>query len=315
MLSRTAENLYWTARYMERTDTAARLLEVGYRMSMMPTADGGHASEWSSILAASGSGQGFAERYGDPAPRNIVSHMVFDAANPSSMKACIEAGRHNARSVRTALTTEVWEAINGTYHQFQELERTPRSELELPQLTEWAKRQVTLVRGAFMNTQLENEGFHFFNLGNLIERVDNTARVLDVKYYVLLPTVDMVGGGVDNYQWKSILRSMSANRAFHWTYDGDYTPAKIAHFLILNKACPRSLIRCILNAHQHLEDLASFGSRTEANAIASAMLAELAEANISEIFDHGLHEFLTRMIAENARLSSQIGTSYLFGEV
>ena len=148
MLSRTAENLYWAARYLERADTAARLLDVGYRMSMMPAAEG-HVSEWSSILAASGTQGDFAERYDGVAERNVVSHMVFDGANPSSIKSCVAAARHNARSVRTALTTEVWEAINATYHQFQDLERKPRSELDLPDLTDWTRRQTTLVRGAF----------------------------------------------------------------------------------------------------------------------------------------------------------------------
>ena len=245
----------------------------------------------------------------------MYKRQVFDGANPSSIKSCIEAARHNARSVRTALTTEVWEAINSTYHQFQDLERTPRSELDLPTLTEWAKRQVTLVRGAFMNTQLENEGFHFYNLGNLIERADNTARVLDVKYYVLLPTIEMVGGGVDNYQWSTILRAMSAYRAFHWTYGGDHQPSKIADFLILNRACPRSLIHCFHGADDHLGDLAQVtGSPTEAQAIASGLVARLKCTSVRRIFDEGLHEFLTEIIAENARLSTQIAQCYLFGE-
>ena len=315
MLSRSAENLYWAARYLERADTAARLLDVGYRMSMMPTAEG-HVSEWSSILAASGTQGDFTERYDGVAERNVVSHMVFDGANPSSIKSCVAAARHNARSVRTALTTEVWEAINATYHQFQDLERKPRSELDLPDLTDWTRRQTTLVRGAFANTQLQNEGFHFFNLGRLVERTDNTARVLDVKYYVLLPTVDMVGGGVDNYQWSTILRAMSAYRAFHWSGGGDYAPAHIAHFLILNRACPRSLIHCVEGAHGHLDMLARLcGQRTDANAVATNLLSRLAEAKIADIFDQGLHEFLTVIIAENTRLSAEIAHSYLFGEV
>ena len=316
MLSRSAENMYWTARYMERADTAARLLEVGYRMQMMPTPDGGHASEWSSILSASGSAQGFADRYGDPLTRNIVSHMVFDGANPSSIKSCIEAARHNARSVRTALTTEVWEAINGAYHQFQELERMPRSDLSLPQISEWTKRQTSSLRGAFLNTQMENEGYRFFNLGNAVERADNTARMLDVKYYVLLPTIEMVGGGVDNYQWTSLLRAMSAHRAFHWAYRGDYSPSRIAHFLILNRACPRSLIHSVHSAEEELAELARLtGGRTRANSLAGGLLAELAEATIDDIFEEGLHEFLTRFIAENASLSQAVSNSYLFGKV
>ncbi|MEM9779791.1 MAG: alpha-E domain-containing protein, partial [Pseudomonadota bacterium] len=201
------------------------------------------------------------------------------------------------------------------YLEFKELERTPRSELSLPQICDWTKRQSALVRGCFVNTQLENEGFRFFNLGYAVERADNTARLLDVKYYVLLPTIDMVGGGVDNYQWTMLLRALSAHRSYHWTYGGDYTPRGIAHFLILNRAFPRSLIYCVTEAEHELCELASsHGGRTEATSVASSLLAELAEAQISDIVEEGLHEFLTRFVASNARLGNEIARSYLFGK-
>jgi len=316
MLSRNAENLFWTARYMERADNTARLLEVGYRMSMMPTADGGFANEWAPILTASGTAPAFDEKYGEAIQRNAVSHMVFDAANPSSIKSCLEAARHNARSVRVALTTEVWEAINQAYHGFQDLERRPRSDLSLPEICDWTKRQATMLRGAFANTQLENEGFRFFNIGYAVERADNTARLLDVKYYVLLPTIDMVGGGLDNYQWTALLRAMSAHRAYHWAYGGDYAPAKIAHFLILNRGCPRALIHCVHEAYVHLNELARIcGRRSEATTAATDLLAMLAEADVADIFEQGLHEFLTEFVIHNGRLGSAIADSYLFGKV
>lgn len=316
MLSRTAENLYWAARYMERADTVARLLEVGYRMSMMPTADGGYATEWASVLAASGASAGFEEKYGEPAQRNVVSYMVFDAANPSSMRSAITAARNNGRAVRTALTTEVWEALNQTYHQFNELERRPRSELGLPELCDWMKRQAAYVRGAFVNTQLENEGFRFFNLGYAVERADNTARLLDVKYYVLLPTLDMVGGGLDNYQWSTLLRALSAFRSYHWAYGGDLGPRRIAHFLILNSACPRSLIHNVQDADRLLTGIARYhGQRSKACTTSASMLSELVEIDIEDVFEEGLHEFLSRFIARNAALSQDIADSYLFGKV
>ncbi|NNU79539.1 alpha-E domain-containing protein [Halovulum dunhuangense] len=316
MLSRTAENLYWTARHMERADTTARLLEMGYRMQLIPSAEGGHASEWGSILAASGGSADFAARYGEPAERNVVSFLVFDPANPSSIRSSLTAARNNARAVRTALTTEVWEALNQAYLQFGELERTPRSELSLPQICDWTKRAAGLVRGAFVNTQLENEGFRFFNLGYAVERADNTARLLDVKYYVLLPTIDMVGGGVDNYQWTTLLRALSAHRAYHWAYGGDYAPRTIAHFLILNRSCPRSLVHCVNATESHLTALAQLhGQRSAATSAAAALLEELAEAQISDIIEEGLHDFLSRFIASNAALSGAIADSYLFGKV
>lgn len=316
MLSRTAENLYWTARYMERADTVARFLEMGYRMQLIPTADGGYATEWRSILTASGVGPLFEERYGEAVERNAVSFLVFDQANPSSIKNCLTTARNNARAVRTAVTTEVWEALNAAYQEFGELERLGRSELSLPQLCEWTRRQSALVRGAYINTQLENEGYRFFNLGYMIERGDNTARLLDVKYYILLPTVDAVGGGVDSYQWQTLLRALSANRSYHWAYRGDYRPQTIAHFLILNRACPRSLIHCVAEAEEQLSDLAhGYGARSPATSAASDLLGELADLGIEDVFDEGLHEFLNRFIDRNGALSQEIADSYLFGKV
>ncbi|WP_112322294.1 alpha-E domain-containing protein [Oceanibium sediminis] len=316
MLSRTAENLYWTARYMERADSMARLLEMGYRMQMIPTADGGLGSEWGSILAASGTNAGFVEKYGEPVEHSAVSHLVFDASNPSSIKSCLTAARNNARAVRTAVTTEVWEALNQAYLQFTELERTARSELTLPRICEWTRGHSAQVRGSFVNTQLENEGYNFFELGYMLERADNTARLLDVKYYVLLPTIDMVGGGVDSYQWTSLLRALSAHRSYHWTYGGEYTPRNIAHFLILNRSCPRALIHCVNEAEDALGELADLqGVPSVARQTAGELLADLKAADIGEIIEDGLHEFLNDFIRKNAAISHAIAESYLFGKV
>lgn len=316
MLSRTAENLFWTARYMERADTMARLLEMGNRMQMIPTADGGYASEWASIVEASGMRAQFEDRHGEPNEHSVASYLVFDPANPSSIKNCLTSARTNARAVRTAITSEVWEALNQAYIEFSELERTPRSQLSLPEICEWTRRRSAWVRGAHENTQLENEGYSFYNMGRAIERADNTARLLDVKYYVLLPTIEMVGGGVDNYQWAMLLRALSAHRAYHWAYGGDYTPINIAHFLILNRSCPRSLIHCVAEAEVALSDLGrAYGQRSEACMSSASLLERLAEADISDIVSEGLHEFLREFVSANAGLSAKIGESYLFGKV
>lgn len=301
---------------MERADAAARLLEMGYRMQLMPTTSGTHANEWQPILAAAGTNALFAERYGDAVDHNVISFIVFDTANPSSIKSCLSAARHNARAVRTAITTEVWEVLNRAYLEFQDFERMARSDLSLPAICDWTKRQASLLRGTFVNTQLKNEGFRFFNLGYALERADNTARLLDVKYYVLLPTIDMVGGGVDNYQWTTLLRAMSAHRSYYWTYGADYRPKSIAHFLILNRSCPRSLVHCISDAEEELTELSrAYGTRSEANSVAAEILGTLAEADIADIIDGGLHEFLTGFVAQSSGLSAEIARSYLFGKV
>lgn len=315
MLSRTADNLYWIARYMERAETMARLLEVGARIALIPQA-GGYRSEWDSLLQASGTAEGFAQKYSEPVQRNIESYLFFDHDNPSSVASCIVKARENARIVRTAMTTQVWDALNTAFQELRQLERTPRSSLDLMQLVEWTMRHSAMVRGAIDATLLRNDGYDFLNIGCYLERADNTARLMDVKYYVLLPRVEFVGSGLDNYQWSTLLRAMSAHRAFHWAYGGEITAKKIAHFLILNPQSPRSLITCAEGLAGHMDRLARCYHRaTEAQARAREMVAMLAEAQVDDIFEEGLHEFLTRFIGETVTLGNAIYETYLSGDM
>jgi uncharacterized alpha-E superfamily protein len=316
MLSRTADNLYWIARYMERAETAARLLEVGARITLIPNAGDGYRNEWDALLRAGGTADAFARKYGDPVQRNIESHLFFDQDNPSSVAACLSRARENGRIVRTALTTQVWDALNTAFQELRQLERLPRSELSLSRLTDWTMKHAATVRGAIDATLLRNDGWDFLRLGYALERADNTARLLDVKYFVLLPRVDFVGSGLDNYQWTTLLRAMSSHRAFHWAYGGEVTAAKIAHFLILNPQCPRSLITCVEEVNLHLDRLArGYGRSTSAQTLARGLLAGLAELTVEDIFDEGLHEFLTRHIAEVSALGASVRESYLSGDV
>ncbi len=315
MLSRTADNLYWIARYMERAETMARLLEVGSRISLLPSTGDGFRSEWESLLQASGTANGFARKYGEPVQRNIESYLFFDLDNVSSVAACITAARENGRIVRTALTTQVWDALNTAFQELRSMLRTPRGELELGRLTEWTMRHTAMMRGAIDATLLRNDGYDFLNLGYYLERADNTARLMDVKYYVLLPSADFVGSGRDNYQWTTLLRAMSAHRAFHWAYGGEVTAAKIAHFLILNPQCPRSLLTSIEGVTTHLERLARlYGGSTGAQSHAREVLGELAELSVPAVFEEGLHEFLTRFIRKVAELAAHVQAAYLSGD-
>ncbi len=315
MLSRTADNLFWIARYMERAETAARLLEVGSRIALLPSA-AGYRNEWDSLLQASGNADAFAEKYDAPLQKDIENFLFFDHDNPSSVASCITTARENGRIVRTALTTQVWDALNSAFQELRQLERTPRGDLELSRLTEWTMRHAAMVRGAIEATLLRNDGWDFLNIGYSLERADNTARLMDVKYYVLLPRVDFVGSGLDNYQWSTLLRAMSAHRAFHWAYGGEVTATKIAHFLILNPQCPRSLITCVEGLSGHLDRLAKlYGTMTDAQARARDMLVTLSETREEDIFDEGLHEFLSRFIRDMARLGSQIHETYLSGDM
>lgn len=316
MLSRTAENLFWIGRYMERAETMARLLEVGARIALLPSAGHGYRNEWESLLHASGTAEGFAAKYGDPVQRNIESYLFFDRDNPSSIASCLERARENGRIVRTALTSQVWDALNTAFQELKQLEREERSKLELSRLTDWTMRHAAMLRGAIDATLLRGPGFNFLNIGYYLERGDNTARLMDVKYYVLLPRVDFVGSGLDNYQWTTLLRAMGAQRAFHWAYGGDVTAAKIADFLIRNPQSPRSLATCTAGLMNHLGRLAkAYGRETQAQETARHLAAGIETATVEAIFDEGLHEFLTRYIAEAATLANAIHDSYLSGEM
>lgn len=314
MLSRTADNLYWIARYMERAETAARLLEVGARISLLPSASG-YRSDWDSLLRASGNGAGYTAKYGAPDQKNIESWFFFDRDNPNSVASCITSARENGRIVRTALTTQVWDALNSAFQELRQIE-SRRSVQELSRLTDWVMRHTAMVRGSIDATLLRNDGYNFLNIGYYLERGDSTARLMDVKYYVLLPQVDFVGSGLDNDQWSMLLRALGSHRAFHWAYGGEITAAKIAHFLILNPQCPRSLITCVAGMANHMSRLAKYyGRETPAQAAAQALLSEIERQTVESIFDEGLHEFLLRFVGISAGLGATIHDSYLSGDM
>jgi uncharacterized alpha-E superfamily protein len=300
---------------MERAETTARLLDVGSRMALIPSA-AGYRNEWDSLLRATGTKDGFREKYGDPGQKDIEAYLFFDHANDSSIANCITRARENGRIVRTALTSQVWDALNTAFQELRGLEAQDRSTLALSRLTEWTMRHTAMVRGAIDATLLRNDGWDFLNLGYALERADSTARLMDVKYYVLLPRVEFVGSNLDNYQWTTLLRALSAHRAFHWAYGGEVTPAKIAHFLILNPQCPRALVTCVQAINMHLDRLAkAYRRTTDAQAQARSVMAGIAEAKVEEIFDEGLHEFLTRFIEDIARIGGAVHDGYLSGDV
>lgn len=316
MLSRTAENLFWIGRYMERAETTARLLDVGTRIALLPSSAGqGFRNEWDSLLQASGTAAGFAAKYGEARQDNIESYLFFDRDNPSSVASCLERARENGRIVRTALTSQVWDALNTAFQELKQLAARPRAELELTRLTEWTTRHTAMVRGAVDATQMRDDGYHFLGLGYGIERADSTARLMDVKYYVLLPRADYVGAGLDTHQWMTLLRALSAHRAFHWAYGGEITAAKVADFLILNRRCPRSLLTSVGGARDHLKWLAEeYGRTTPAQARVAALVHDFARLTVEQIFDEGVHDFLTRFIRENADLASLVHEAYFSGE-
>lgn len=314
MLSRTASHLYWMARYIERAETTSRLLEVGARNALLPDVSGGFRNDWEAILQSNGSLRMFKEKYGETVERNLETFLFFDADNPSSVLSCLNAARENARVVRTALTSASWDAINGAYQELKQFQRMERSKLMLTDLTEWTQRAAALIRGSLEATQLRNDGYHFMGIGSGIERGDNTARLLDVKYYVLLPNVSYVGSGLDQSQWVTLLRSMSAHRSFNWIYPGELTAAKIADFLILNQTFPRSLCSSTHAVCDHLDHLTrGYGRETPAQTKTRELRTELSDLTVEDIFDEGLHQFLTRFLHLNAGIAATVQGTYLQG--
>ena len=305
MLSRTAESLYWISRYMERAETTARLLDVGYRMSLFPNLSG-YNNEWESVLAASGAIDSYKKKYNDIVQKHVEDYLFFDEENPSSVYNCILNARNNALVVRTSFTPESWLAINKAYQEIINFKQNKYSTSDLPNLTEWAIEQVNLFRGT-INSLLRNDGYNFLLLGLFVERADNSARLLDVKYFVLLPKPEYIGSNIDNMQWSILLRSLSSFRAFRWAYDGEITATKIADFLVLNDNCPRSLSFCIQNIVKHLIDLEC--SPPKVNKIYDTLKdlnTTIQQEKIENIIEYGLHEFVSKFINKISSVDNDI---------
>jgi uncharacterized alpha-E superfamily protein len=318
MLSRTAANLYWLARYMERAENLARMLDVAERTSLMPggaLADGVSDSdynEWHSVLTASGNATGFFASHDEPTREQVIHYLALDKSNPSSIRSCIETARNNARAVRTALTADLWESLNQTWLDLIATKREEFRRGELQTFLDWVKERTLLFSGGATSTLLRGEGYRFLRLGTFVERADSSARILDVKYHILLPDDQHVGGAVDYYQWTALLRSFSASRSFYHSYRSALTAGNIAEFMILSQEMPRSLTACLAETHGLLEHLADLhGRHLECHRLAGRLYSKLRYARIDDIFEQGLHEFLTGFIAQNTRVSDEIAVAYL----
>jgi uncharacterized alpha-E superfamily protein len=313
MLGRTANDLFWMSRYMERAENIARLLEVGYRIALLPREGDGQDNEWYSTLRSAGSEKGYLSKYGAYDTRDVVNYMLFDPDNPSSVYSSLATARRNARAQRTALTREMWESLNSAWLEFSSTDKAKIGSNELPRLFDWIKERSALFRGTLLNTILRNDTFYFNQLGTFLERADNTARILDVKYYVLLPHNEIVGGEIDSVQWAAILRSVSAHRSYRWVYKDSYKPWQIADYLILNRQMPRSLHSCYEEIVSALDQLGGFyGNSNGCQSLAHETRRLLVEGDMSAIFQSGLHEFLAEFIARNNRLGNQISSTYHF---
>jgi uncharacterized alpha-E superfamily protein len=313
MLSRTADNLYWMSRYVERAESLARILEATQRLSSLPVDYGGTTNEWESAVATAGCVSGFYSVHEEATQETVVDYLVFSDRNPSSIRNCFRVARSNGRAVRTALTGEMWDALNGAWLELKDIDaRGILSGEELGRFLGWVKTMSLRVDGSAYRTMLRNDIYAFSRLGVFLERADNTARILDVKYHVLLPETDRVGGGLDYYQWSAVLRAVSAMTSYHWVYRESLKPWLVADLLILNAQMPRSLAACYGNVGLYLDNLArAYGMQGPSQKLARSMRAKLGNAKIDDIFQSGLHEFILDFIDVNNRLGAAISEQYL----
>jgi len=313
MLSRSAGNLYWLGRYLERADYLTRLIEATLRLAALPSSYGGAGNAWDSALAAAWM-KPLHEELGRPGDEaGVAAFLTVDPLNPSSIRNCLEAARANARAVRTSLTLEAWEAINGAWLDIQKFGTRLESRDALVTLLDTVKQAMLVFDGAAHRGMLRSDSYWFIQLGAAIERADNTARLLDVKYHLLLPHGESVGGSLDYFQWSTILRTVSALTAYRWVYREAVQPLRVADLLILNTQLPRSLTSCYQELLRRLDQLAAGqGRRGPAHRLAAHGLSQLEGARIEAIFTNGLHEFLGNFISENNRLGDAIAEQYLF---
>lgn len=307
-----ADNLYWLSRYTERAENLARILDVAQRLAALPSTYAGASNEWESALATAACKEGFYETYKEATRENVISYVVDSPANPSSIKACIDIARGNARAVRTTITSEMWETINDCWNDMRRAKLDPMSTDELTEFLRRVKEMSLRFDGAAYRTMLRSDQYWFQRLGTFIERADNMARLMDVKYHVLLPDQEPVGGGLDYFQWTSILRSVNALTSFHWVYRENIKPWLVADFLILRPEQPRSLISCYRAMNEYLDEISdAYGRQGPAQHIVRATRAKLQNTSMDEIFQSGLHEFLTEFVDDNDRLGAAISKQYL----
>ena len=314
MLARVASSLYWMSRYVERAENTARVLDVTWRMSLLVKEPALQDQEWFAPLNISGTLFPFSGRHSVVCAREVLHFLALDPDNPSSIYACARSARENARAVRGSITSEMWEVLNATWLEMQQMDEEKMQSRGISAFFDWVKERSHLFRGVTFGTMHRDDANEFARLGTHIERADSTARILDVKYHVLLPSVKDVGGAVDYYQWSAVLRSVAAFEAYRKVYRDVITPLKLAELLMLRDDIPRSLRFCLRQVVDTLGHVQNEQSG-ETLRIAGQILAGLQYGRISEIFAEGLHEYLTDFLESTQELSVNIQKSFFSSRV
>ena len=314
MLSRTANELYWMARHIERAENTARLLDVTDRTSLLPYQPQEPGLAWAEPravpLISTGAATAFYKSNPQLTAENVIKFMVLDAGNPSSIYCCLRAARESARSVRGAITSEMYEDLNSAWLDMRTYDYELIEANGISEFLDWVKMRSHLFRGVTFGTMLRDEAYHFIRLGTHIERADNTARILDVKYHTLLPSAADVGGAVDYYQWGALLRSVSGFESYRKIYSDVITPRRVAELLILREDMPRSLHSCMTFIHETLEVLCDENTR-EIERASGELHARLHYGKTDDIIKLGLHEYLMEFLDRISALGDEINRTFL----
>jgi len=314
MLSRTADHLFWMSRYTERAENTARMLDVNYQTSLLPQSTGVAQVGWQGLLSISELSSDYESKYGAISARDVMDFMVRDEKNSSSIISCLKNARENARAVRGTLTTEVWETQNQTYLEIFRMLRNGDFERDPGQFFEWVKFRSHLSRGVTVGTMLQDEALHFMRLGTFLERADNTARLVDVKFHAVQS--DFYGAAsakdqeYDFYHWSAILRSVSAFEIYRRVYRNVIKPERVAELLILRADMPRSLAASLHGVVSNLQ-MVTDDQTCETVRRAGKLNADLQYARIDEILATGLHAYLTQFLDRVNELGAHISRDFL----
>ena len=309
MLSRTADHLFWMSRYTERAENLARLLDVTWQMSFLPQSIEAVNQNWNAVLVLNSLEEVFSKKYGNQVTGdNVLRFMISDTDNPGSIHSCLRSAKENAHAVRGTVTTEMWETLNATWLELRPQTFEQISAGGVSDFFEWVKMRSSLSRGVTVGTLLQDEAFNFIRLGTLLERADNTARILDVKYHVLRPQDDEEA--TDFYQWGAVLRSVSAFEVYRKAYRDVITPARVAELLILRDNMPRSLLFCMNGVIKNLKLIANSHS-DETIRRAGMLHAQLRYGRVEDILAQGLHEYLTDFMDRIYDLGNGISSDFL----
>ena len=309
MLSRVADRIFWMNRQMERAENMARILGVTANLALLGSKN---LQEQNLLapLAITDTEAAFREHHDKLTLPALIEFLALDESNPSSIYSCLKWARENGHAVRWQITSEMWETLNATWIEMRAMRRAAVTGARATQFFDWVKDRSHLFRGVTYGTIVRGEAFDFSRLGTFLERADNTARILDVKYHILLPSVKDVGGALDYYQWAALLRSVSSLESYHALYHDQIYPIKVAQLLILEPRMPRSLAACF---HEVIEALDRITGQHDSAAkrLAHELAAGVTYADIEEIFQDGLHEYLERCLTDIAELGNRIQRAYL----